>query len=171
VEYESADVVSQPNLCAPTAIAGSGVNITNSSNMLVYSTTGSIKKIFTIYSGTGNTENNSNTYNSVFYPNSVIVNYKANDVILANTITTIPNSKSTCGITTVAPGGSIKASSNNIISDDDEEPFKDITTDWTKVTNGTACDGSSYKVTADEVSNNVDTIVNNQYCNIIAKKM
>jgi len=170
VEYESADVVSQPALCAPTAIAGSGVNIINSSNMLVYSTTGSIKKIFTIYSGTGNTENNSNTYNSVFYPNNVIVDYKENDVILANTITTIPVSKSTCGITTIAPGGAIKASSNNIISDDDEEPFKDITTDWTKVTNGTACDGSSYKVTADEVSSNVDTIVNNQYCNIYCKE-
>lgn len=170
VEYESADVVSQPALCAPTATAGSGVNIINSSNMLVYSTTGSIKKIFTIYSGTGNTSNNSSTYNSVFYPNNVIVDYKANDVILANTITTIPASKSTCGITTIAPGGAIKASSNNIISDDDEEPFKDITTDWTKVTNGTACDGSSYKVTADEVSNNVDTIVNNQYCNIYCKE-
>jgi len=170
VEYESSDVVSQPALCAPTATAGSGVNIINSSNMLVYSTTGSIKKIFTIYSGTGNTSNNSNTYNSVFYPNNVIVDYKENDVILANTITTIPASKSTCGITTIAPGGAIKASSNNIISDDDEEPFKDITTDWTKVTNGTACDGSSYKVTADEVSNNVDTIVNNQYCNIYCKE-
>lgn len=170
VEYESSDVLSQPSLCAPTAPAGSGVNILNSSNMLVYSATGSIKKIFTIYSGTGNTENNSNTYNSVFYPNSVILDYENNDIVLANTIVTIPNAKTTCGIDTIAPGGSIKASSNNTISDDDEEPFKDITTDYSKITTGTACDGSSFKVTSDEVSGNVDTIINNQYCNIYCKE-
>ncbi len=170
VEYESPDVVAQPSLCAPTAPAGSGINILDSSNMLVYSTTGSVSKIFTIYSGTGNTTNNSNTYNSVFYPNSVIVDYENNDVVLANTITTIPASKTTCGIVSIAPGGSLKASSNNTISDDDEEPFKDISTDWSKVTTGTACDGSSYKVTADELSGNVDTIINNQYCNIYCKE-
>lgn len=170
VEYESSSVLSQPSLCAPTAPAGSGVNITNSSNMLVYETTGSIEKIFTIYSGTGNTSNNSNTYNSVFYPNSVILDYKTNNIVLANTITTIPNAETTCGINTIVPGGSIKSSSNNIISDDDEDPFKDISTDWSKVTNGTACDGSSYKVTSDEVSGKVDTIINNQYCNIYCKE-
>ncbi|HOP66063.1 MAG TPA: hypothetical protein PLX66_03520, partial [Bacilli bacterium] len=170
VEYESSDVLSQPALCAPTAEAGSGVNIIESSTMLVYSKTGSVKKIFTISSGTTNSETTANTYNSVFYPNNVILDYKTNDVILANTITTIPDAESTCGITTIAPGGSLKASSNNTVSDDDEEPFKDITTDWTKITTGTACDGSSYQVTADEVSGNVDTIINNQYCNIYCKE-
>ncbi len=170
VEYESSDVLSQPALCAPTAAAGSGVNITNSSNMLVYKTTGSIKKIFTIYSGSGNTENNTDTYNSVFYPHSVIVDYENNDVVLANSITTIPNAKTTCGINTIAPGGSLKATSNNAISDDEEDPFKDISTDYSKITTGTACDGSSYKVSSDEVSGNVDTIINNQYCNIYCKE-
>ncbi len=170
VEYESSDVLSQPSLCAPTAAAGSGVNITNSSNMLVYKTTGSIKKIFTIYSGSGNKTNNTDTYNSVFYPHNVIVDYENNDVVLANSITTIPNAKTTCGIDTIAPGGSLKASSNNTISDDDEDPFKDISTDYSKITTGTACDGSSYKVSSDEVSGNVDTIINNQYCNIYCKE-